>query len=379
MPVYQSKSATADGKSYFFKTKFITADSDQPKIRVSKKYMTREEAMRAEQEFIVNIVRYKNVPVYMTFQELYDKFLEDRKTWCKFTTLQTYPNMYKYIKQFMKIRCVDYSTEHFLQWKKNMYSRKKISLRYKNDILKHWKSILNFGTKMYNFDFSFVYRKMDKFKDPNARKKEMKFYTLDEFNKFISAEDELMWQCYFKTLYYCGLRCGESRGLKWKDVNLTKNILSVKRQVIQHPNEDGTNYVLSDPKTPKSIRTIPICATLSISLKKYQQSLIDNNIYDNENFVFGDGNLPLSEHYILKRKKRNTELSGVKYIRTHDFRHSCASLLINNGANVTMVARYLGHSQIDETLNTYSHMFPSALNDVLNIINDLNSEKSTKL
>ena len=72
-------------------------------------------------------------------------------------------------------------------------------------------------------------------------------------------------------------------------------------------------------------------------------------------------------------------MSGVKYIRTHDFRHSCASLLINSGANVTMVARYLGHSQIDETLNTYSHMFPSALNNVICIINNLNNKKSTKL
>ena len=41
----------------------------------------------------------------------------------------------------------------------------------------------------------------------------------------------------------------------------------------------------------------------------------------------------------------------------HDFRHSCASLLINNGANVTVVAKYLGHANIEQTLNTYSHMF----------------------
>jgi len=381
MPVYQSKSPTADGKSYFFKTTYITADSDEPKVRVSKKYRTREEAIRGEQEFIINIEKYKDVPVYMTFQELYDKFIEDRKSCVKFTTLETYPNMYKYIKQFMKIKCVDYNIEHFLQWKKKMYSKKNISLRYKNDILKHWKSILNFGSRIYNFDFTPVYRKMDKFKDPNARKKEMQFYTLTEFNQFISVEDDIRWKCYFQTLYYCGLRCGESRGLKWRDINLDKNILSVKRQAISSKQENGLNYVLADPKTRKSIRDIPICSTLSKSLSEYRNQLIKNNRYNIEHFVFGndDGSNPLSEHLILKRKKRNVEMSGVKYIRTHDFRHSCASLLINSGANVTMVAKYLGHSEIDETLNTYSHMFPSALNNVISIINDLNNKKSTKL
>ena len=54
--------------------------------------------------------------------------------------------------------------------------------------------------------------------------------------------------------------------------------------------------------------------------------------------------------------------------RIHDFRHSCASLLINNGANITMVAKYLGHTKIDETLNTYSHMFKNKLNDIVNTI-----------
>lgn len=61
---------------------------------------------------------------------------------------------------------------------------------------------------------------------------------------------------------------------------------------------------------------------------------------------------------VLRRKKNEfAKKTGVKQIRIHDFRHSCASLLINNGANVTIVAKYLGHSKIDETLNTYSYVF----------------------
>ena len=373
MAVYQSKSVTKDGKSFFYKVQYTTGDSEETRTKVSKKYATREEAMQAEHDFLIWIVDYKDVPVDMTFQELYDKFLEDRKQVCKFTTLATYPNMYKYLKVFMKIKCVDYDIEHFNKWKKQMVANKKICLRYKNDILKHWKSVLNFGTRWYDFNFLSVYRKMDKFKDPNGLEKEMKYYTLPEFKKFISGEEDSMWRCYFQTLYYCGLRCGESRGLMWKDIDFNKKLLSVNRQVIDTPKDWDEPYVISDPKTKTSRRVIPICNVLLDAFNIYKNELESKNQYNINNFVFSssDGTTPLRDNHILTRKKKIEKATGSKHIRTHDFRHSCASLLINSGGNVSMVAKYLGHSEVEETLNTYSHMFPSALDDVLNIVNNL--------
>lgn len=67
-------------------------------------------------------------------------------------------------------------------------------------------------------------------------------------------------------------------------------------------------------------------------------------------------------------------MARVKDIRIHDFRHSCASLLIDSGANITLVAKYLGHSKIDETLNTYSHMYQNRLDTIVNIIELQNSK-----
>ena len=93
--------------------------------------------------------------------------------------------------------------------------------------------------------------------------------------------------------------------------------------------------------------------------------------FDENWFVFGTFE-PLGKSVLRTRKNKNCKLSGVKQIRIHDFRHSCASLLINNGANITMVSKYLGHKKIDETLNTYSHMFKDKLNDIVGTINQLN-------
>lgn len=74
---------------------------------------------------------------------------------------------------------------------------------------------------------------------------------------------------------------------------------------------------------------------------------------------------------LLCEKNKYTQLAEVKQIRIHDFRHSCASFLINNGANITVVAKYLGHTKIKETLNTYTHLFNSALNEVVDLIDKL--------
>lgn len=60
--------------------------------------------------------------------------------------------------------------------------------------------------------------------------------------------------------------------------------------------------------------------------------------------------------------------AGVKQIRIHDFRHSCALLLINNGATAPTVSKFLGHTKIKETINTYTHLFNSALNEVVDLI-----------
>ena len=88
-------------------------------------------------------------------------------------------------------------------------------------------------------------------------------------------------------------------------------------------------------------------------------------------FVFGS-ELPLGDNALRRRKIRNCNLANIKQIRIHDFRHSCASLLINNGADITLVAKFLGHSKIDETLNTYAHMFQNKLNNIIGIIDNLN-------
>mgnify|MGYP002566863453 CR=1 FL=1 len=95
----------------------------------------------------------------------------------------------------------------------------------------------------------------------------------------------------------------------------------------------------------------------------------NTNYYDFKDSWYVFGNIdPLAVTTLLDKKTKNAFIARVKDIRIHDFKHSCASLLIDSGANITLVAKYLGHSKIDETLNTYSHMYQNRLDTIVNII-----------
>lgn len=87
--------------------------------------------------------------------------------------------------------------------------------------------------------------------------------------------------------------------------------------------------------------------------------------------------LPVCSNTLTNHKNVNCKLANVKQKRLHDFRYSCAFLLVNKGANVQVVTKYLGHTKVEETLKTYSHLFNSALTKVVVLIDKL--EKSKKL
>lgn len=73
-----------------------------------------------------------------------------------------------------------------------------------------------------------------------------------------------------------------------------------------------------------------------------------------------------------------TEKAGVRRIRLHDFRHSCASALISGSAPITAVSNFLGHSETTETLETYTHMFKKDLANVPKFFDTLEKDFNEK-
>ncbi len=360
------KNWTKDGRKWMFEVRVKDMNGKQHHYR-SKNYFTRKEAIQAEKNYLLGI-EDKGIQSDMTFKELCDLHFDYQKDKVKVTTLRNYKKRRDHLKMFDDIKVKELNINHFEKWKRDM-NNTDLATRTKNDLYKYLKSVLNYGIKWHDLTFNDMYKKMTKFDNPNELPKEMEFWTYEEFKKFINVETDILFKALFETLYYCGLRSGEVRGLNWKDIDFKNKELTVRRNIVV--NFEGDKYFITTPKTKSSCRTIPMPDILVEdlnTLRKYQ-----NNYYGfNEDwFVFGNYE-PITKSKMRDRKNKNCKLANVKQIRIHDFRHSCASLLINNGANITMVAKYLGHTKIDETLNTYSHMFKGKLDNIVETINKLN-------
>lgn len=375
MPIYKSKVPTKDGRAWYYKIS-VTDIFGTNKQVVSKKYSTKTEAKMEEAKFLNEKSNDTNAPIDMTFRQLYSKYIEYQDDKVKITTKTNYRNKVAHLESILDMKCKDFTIDVFEAWKKEINNKPELSTITKNDILKFLKSLLNYAMDWYNYDFTSLYRKITNFTNPNEMKKEMAFYTYEEFKIYIQVEEDLKYKCLWETLYYCGLRCGEARGLTWDSINFKNKTLKINKQVLNNK-IDGSWYITS-PKTRDSNRTIPICDVLFEDLKNLYEIESKPRNFNPGFYVFGSdhGMTPFGPSSVRDRNKKNSIKAGLKYIRLHDFRHSCASLLINSGASVTMVAKYLGHTKIDVTLNTYSHMFQSALDSVIEIINGINNQNT---
>lgn len=91
----------------------------------------------------------------------------------------------------------------------------------------------------------------------------------------------------------------------------------------------------------------------------------------NSTFKVCGGTKCLRDTSIENHNKKFAQLAGVKKIRIHDFRHSHVSLLANSGINIQEIARRLGHSKIEMTWNTYSHLYPKEEEKAVEILNKI--------
>lgn len=223
---------------------------------------------------------------------------------------------------------------------------------------------------MYDINLMRFYKKIEFFKDPNEKKVEKDDYTFEEFQKYITDTTTLNDRAIFEMLYYCGLRRGECRGLQWFDIDWNNKLVSNTRQA-NSIKDSQKYYELTPPKTSKSIRTLPLTEVLYNDLVNLYNEKKKYYGFNDKWFIFGKHD-PLTFGIMSRIKGRIAQNADIRRIPLHSFRHSCASLLINSGATINVVAKYLGHTKIDETLNTYSHLFKNQLNEIVSIIDKLN-------
>ena len=358
---------TKDGRKY----RYYWSEKDQNgkwHKKFSPAYKTRLDAMNAEREFLNAKVDFGG-NMDMAFGTLIDQYIESQKNKVRKRTMETYIKRRKYLAMFENVKLRDMDGNLYHKFQKSLWDLP-IKCSSRNDIQKFLKIILNWGMKMYDINLMKFYKKIEFFKDPNEMKQEKDVYTFEEFQKYITGATNLNDKTLFEMLYYCGIRRGECRGLQWSDIDWNNNIVSITKQACSS-NDDEKFYELAPPKTSKSIRTLPITDTLYNDLVALYNEKKKYYGFNDKWFIFGDLD-PLTFGMMHRINKRIAERAGIRRIPLHNFRHSCASLLINTGHVPTTVSKYLGHASTKETLDTYAHMFPNNLTDVKKAIDNLN-------
>ncbi len=208
--------------------------------------------------------------------------------------------------------------------------------------------------------------------------KEMDYYTPEEFKVFDSyfTKDEYNYQLLYRVLMYTGTRIGEALALTWKDINFEENAVNISKTAYFRNNK----VYIGTVKTTQSNRTVYIHKGFveelsnwkekqAILLSEFTNDFESLQIYQNSPFLLTAPNIANFRIMFKKRLPKNFKL-----IRNHDFRHSHSAFLISEGLRngegkdylFFLLMKRLGHSSINTTINTYSHLFPSQQKEVAN-------------
>ena len=203
---------------------------------------------------------------------------------------------------------------------------------------------------------------------PKRKKSEMRYLTLNEQKQLQEALVGERLEMPVLLALYTGMRQGEMFGLKWSYVHLDSEEHSWLR-VVQAVNRfsdrigEGTKKTflgLSEPKTPHSIRSIPLLPYIASRLREYKKEQVE---------YFQKHNLPMTEMVFTTKTgnlvdprdfQRDFKLllkrKGLREINVHGLRHTFATRALESGMNIKTLSQILGHSSVAFTLDTYAHV-----------------------
>lgn len=162
----------------------------------------------------------------------------------------------------------------------------------------------------------------------------------------------------FKNLgiYICltgGLRIGEVCALQWKDVDIDRGVLLIRKTVERVYILDGdqrhTELMIGHPKTMNSIREVPMTTELYRMLKPFRR------VVNPDFYLLTNEPYPTEPRTYRNYYKRLMEKLGIPQIKFHGLRHSFATRCIESNCDYKTVSVILGHSSINTTLNLYVH------------------------
>lgn len=233
-----------------------------------------------------------------------------------------------------------------------------------NSVLKHHtfiRSAITYACKMKLITENVT----DLVEVPEKQKFIGSFYNQEEIGSLLEIIKDTTIEAPVMFAIYFGLRRSEILGIKWDALDFVNKTLTIKHKVV--PVNDNGKYRLKKSnklKNKASYRTMPINDSLhnfllGLRRKQDENKKFAGNAYNNEYSEYvcvNELGKLLLPNYVTKKFKELLESSGLRVIRLHDLRHSCASLLLHLGYSMKDIQLWLGHGDIGTTMNIYAHV-----------------------
>jgi integrase len=188
--------------------------------------------------------------------------------------------------------------------------------------------------------------------DSSDVKREKRALTPEEYKAFIKTFDPNdRYKILFETFFYLGCRCSELQGLQWKDVSEKDGTVYIHQQIQYFKSQKKS--IITPTKTKSSVRYI----NLSPFILKELKALKEAYCHGPDDFLFF-GKSATTKTPIVEQLIKHCDTAKIGRISPHEIRHTVASWLVANCKDMSdliVVQRWLGHSSLKETLDTYSH------------------------
>ena len=205
----------------------------------------------------------------------------------------------------------------------------------------------------------------DKVRLPKKNSFISSFYSETELNTlFEKSKNDPLELVILLTSFY-GLRRSEVLGLKWSAIDFKAKTITIKHTIVE-VKIDGKKVVMGKDrtKTNSSYRTLPLTNEVIRALKNAKERQINyrkncksnyNNDFKNYVCLKPNGTL-IKPEYVTRHFPILLKKNGLRTIRFHDLRHSCASLLLSRNIPMKAIQEWLGHSDFSTTANIYAHL-----------------------
>lgn len=310
-------------------------------------------------EYLVSTNQYFKDVKSGKFGDVLDEWLALHKETVKASTynfIELRAN--KHVRPYFKDMYVDKITlRHCQDFVNKTFKKAPVAYVYSLSIVKN---TLDYALRLGMIESNPMLYVIKPKKQASISDKHDNYYNKQELKKFldVAKNTDLKKYTLFRLLAYSGMRIGECLALTWHDLDYKNNTIAINKTLARTNN----GIKIQTPKTKASNRVISLDNETIQVLKMWQleqrkQLLkVGINAMDSKQLIFSNGkNSFIIVPTVRLAIKQIAKKAGIHSITTHGFRHTHATLLFASGLDIKQVQARLGHSNVQTTLNIYTH------------------------